>query len=146
MSSVNADHKYDDIIHLPRHVSTKRAPMSMVDRAAQFSPFAALTGYDGVIRETARLTDSDKELDESSKVELNEKLQIIAGMIEQLPEVTIVHFQKDLRKAGGAYISTTGRVKKIDLYEQEIVLTDRTRIPIDGIYQIDSPVLQQHLY
>ena len=133
--------KYDDIIHLSRPVSGRHAPMSMIDRAAQFSPFAALTGYDGVIRETARETDVRTELTETAKAELNEKLQMIAEVIDTQPEVTVVHFCADQRKSGGSYLITAGKVKKIDLYEQVLMLQDGSRIPIHQIYQIDSPML-----
>lgn len=129
-------HKYDDIIHLPHHVSDRRVPMSRADRAAQFSAFAALTGYDAVIRESGRLTDMRTELDEDSKAMLNEKLQMILETIDEQPRVTITFFQPDERKAGGAYVSVSGRVKKIDEYARAVILTDGTAIPIGQIYQI----------
>lgn len=130
-------HQYDDIIGLPHHVSSKRAPMSRIDRAAQFSPFAALTGYEAVIQETGRLTATQAELDEGRKAELNEKLTGILEIIDAQPCVTITYFRPDDRKTGGAYISVTGRVKKLDLYEQRIVLTDGRQIPIGQIHLID---------
>ncbi len=128
--------KYDDIIHLSRPVSTRHTPMSRYDRAAQFSPFAALTGYDGVIAETARLTDRQVELDEGGKAELDEKLREIQTRISDMPQVTVTYFREDGRKDGGAYITVTGRVKKIDQYTQMLVFLDGSGIDIGQIYQI----------
>lgn len=136
MNSINRTHKYDDIINLPHHVSSTRAKMPISDRAAQFSPFAALTGYDAAVKETARLTDERIELDESSKTILNEKLQIIMERIQERPEITVTYFLPDEKKAGGAYANVTGCVKKIDEYERTVVMTDGTKIPIDHIYEI----------
>lgn len=130
------DHKYDDILHLPHPVSRRRGRMSNADRAAQFSPFAALTGFDATIEEAARLTDRRIELDEGGKELLNEKLQEILETIHTQPRVTITHFIYDERKAGGAYISTTGRVKKIDEYSRSVLFTDGTAIPISEILDI----------
>lgn len=123
-------HKYDDIIHLPHPVSQRRSRMTSYDRAAQFSPFAALTGYDAVIEETARLTDSRIELDQGAVEQLNERLLEIRDSISSRPLVTLTWFRRDERKAGGAYIRATGCVKKIDSYTNTIVLTDGTVIPI----------------
>lgn len=130
-------HKYDDIINLPHHVSPKRTRMSNYDRAGQFSPFAALTGYDGVIAETARLTESEIELDEGGKALLNEKLRRILERIDVQPQVVITCFQPDERKLGGAYVTVIGRVKKIDGYSQSVVLTDGNVISIERIYGIE---------
>ena len=130
------DHKYDDILYLPHPVSRRRGRMSNYDRAAQFSPFAALTGFDATIEEAGRLTDRRIELDEAEKELLNEKLQEILEHIDAQPQVTITHFVDDQRKAGGAYISTTGRVKKIDTYSRAILFTDGTAIPVSEIVGI----------
>lgn len=130
------DRKYDDILRLPHPVSGRRGRMSNADRAAQFSPFAALTGFDAAIAETARLTDRRIELDESGKELLNEKLWEILETIDSQPQVTITHFVYDERKAGGAYVSTTGRVKKIDVYSRTILFTNGTAIPISEILDI----------
>ena len=130
------DHKYDDILYLPQPVSRRRSRMSNYDRAAQFSPFAALTGFDATIEEAGRLTDRRIELDEAEKELLNEKLQEILEHIDAQPQVTITHFVYDQRKAGGAYISTTGRVKKIDTYSRAILFTDGTAIPVSEIVGI----------
>ena len=130
-------HRYDDIIHLSRPVSKKRSPMSNFDRAAQFSPFAALTGYDAVIAETGRLTDIQIELDEGGKALLDEKLQIIREHLEEQPKVKLTVFCPDSRKSGGAYETITGNVKKIDPVARILVLTGGEVIPVDRIYGIE---------
>lgn len=129
---------YDDIINLLHHVSASRPRMSALDRAAQFSPFAALTGYDDAVKETARLTDERVELDESSKAALNERLLMIQGQLDDQPQVSIIYFQPDDKKAGGTYITATGSVKKIDEYERTAVMKDGTKISIDDIIKIDG--------
>lgn len=139
MHPAGGEHKYDDIIHLPHHVSNKRAPMSMTDRGAQFSPFAALTGYDAAIRETARLTDMPVELTESSQAALDETLRRIARSPDTQPEVSVTYFRPDDRKAGGAYITQTGRVKKVDGYGKRILFTDGTAVCFDRILIIECP-------
>ena len=116
--------KYDDIINLPHKQSTRRSHMSLYDRAAQFSPFAALTGHDAAIKETARLTDQKVELDEGSKERLNMRLQLILENLNSTPEVTITYFLPDEKKAGGAYVDAVGTVKKVDEYEQIVVMRD----------------------
>ena len=129
--------RYEDIIHLPRPVSKKRSPMSNFDRAAQFSPFAALTGYDAVIAETGRLTDQCIELDEGGKALLDEKLQTIREHLAEQPEAKLTVFCPDSRKTGGAYEEITGRVKKIDPVTRCIVLTRGEVVSIDRIYGIE---------
>lgn len=129
---------YDDIINLPHHTSASRPHMSAYNRAAQFSPFAALTGYDNAIKETARLTGKIIELDEYNKADLNERLNMIQDQIDGRPEVSISYFQPDKMKPGGAYITATGYVKKIDAYERIVVLQDDTKIPINEIIEIDG--------
>ena len=129
---------YDDIINLPHHVSSSRPHMSSFDRAAQFSPFAALTGYDNAVKETARLTEERIELDESRKAALNERLCIIQDTLVELPTVIITYFQPDKKKSGGAYVTATGSVKKIDEYVRTVVMHDTTKIPIDEILSIDG--------
>lgn len=131
---------YDDIINLPHHASTSRPHMSAHDRAAQFSPFAALTGYNAAITETGRLTDKRVELDEYRKADLNERLCKIQDQIDEQPEVSITYFQPDKKKSGGAYITVTGCVKKIDAYERTVVMQDDTNIPIDGIFEIEDEI------
>ena len=125
--------KYNEIMNLPHHVSKTRPQMAMSDRAAQFAPFAALTGYDDAVKETGRLTDDKIELEESSLNELNAKVQLLRENLADGPEITFTYFKPDERKAGGAYLSTTGTVKKIDDYERLIVLQDGTKLPMDDI-------------
>ncbi len=128
---------YDDIIHLPHHVSATHPHMSAIDRAAQFSPFAALTGYDAAIKETARLTDKRVELDESMKDALSNNLQMIADRLKEHPEIAITYFQPDAKKNGGAYVIVINTVKKIDVYKRIVVMTDGIVIPVDEIISID---------
>ena len=130
--------QYADIINQSRPVSLKHPPMSMLNRAAQFSPFAALTGYDATVKETARLTDEKIVLDEYAKSMLSDKLQMIAEHIDDLPEVTFTYFVPDKKKSGGAYVSVTGTVKEIDEFERIVVLGNGTKIPIRDIYEIES--------
>ncbi len=131
---------YDDIINLPHHTSQKRQRMSLYDRAAQFSPFAALTGHSDAIDETARLTDRKLELDEKTKVILNEKLQIINENIKSKPTVNITYFIPDKLKAGGAYVRKSGSVKKLDSVARLITMDDRTVIPLDDVYDISGEI------
>ena len=132
---------YDDIINLPHHTSPTRPRMSMSDRAAQFSPFAALTGYDAAVKETARLTDRRIELDEYEKAELNRKLCILAEHQKEALLVELTFFQPDMRKEGGAYIHRTGVFWKLDLEKGRLLLEDRTAIPIEELrtLEIRSP-------
>lgn len=136
MSLVN-EHKYDDIINLPHHVSTRHPQMPLADRAAQFSPFAALTGHEAAILETARLTDTFVELDEDRKAELNEQLQLLRETQSQKPEIEVTCFQPDPKKSGGAYMTIRGRVKKIDEYNRQLLLTDGTVLPMKYLYSIE---------
>lgn len=131
--------RYDDIIDLPHHISTVRAPMSMSDRAAQFSPFAALTGYDDAIRETGRLTDTEAELTEDMLCALDQKFSALAEHLGEKPTVCITYFQPDSRKAGGAYVTASGIVKKLDPVERLIRLTSGIVIPMAHITDISFP-------
>jgi len=131
---------YDDIIYLPHSSSTTHPHMSAYDRAAQFAPFAALTGHDAAITETARLTETRVELDEYSKEDLNQRLRIIQDQMDEQPEVSITYFQPDQRKSGGAYITAVGYIKKIDEYERTVVMQDDTRISIDQIIAIEGEI------
>lgn len=137
MKQINA-FPYEDILYLPHHRSGHRAPMSMIDRAAQFSPFAALTGYEAIIEETGRITDARTELTETEKSRLNEKLQRIADGIAAQPKISVTVFRPDAYKSGGAYIKITGFLKKVDSAERGLLLTDGTWIPVDDIYDIDA--------
>ena len=133
---------YDDIINLPHHVSATHPHMTAIDRAAQFSPFAALTGYDSAIKETARLTDERIELDEYIKDALRDRLQIIADRMKEHPEIAITYFQPDAKKNGGAYVTAMSMVKKIDEYERVVVMTDGTAVPMDEIISIDGQIFE----
>lgn len=137
---------YDDIINLPRHVSATRPRMTAVNRSAQFSPFAALTGYDAAIKETARLADERVELDEYIKDALSDRLQIIADRIKEHPEIAITYFQPDAKKNGGAYVTVVNTVKKIDKYERVVVMTDGAVIPIDEIISIDAEIFESMVF
>lgn len=128
--------RYEDILYLPHHVSKTRPSMSLHDRAAQFSPFAALTGYDDVITETGRLTQSRSELTEGEKLRLDELLQEIQERMEKRPLVSFLCFQEDARKEGGAYKTVTGNVKKLDEVQKAVIFTDGTVIGIEQIYDI----------
>ena len=128
--------KYDDIIHLPHHVSTTHHRMSMLERAAQFQPFRALTGYEDAVRETARLTDDRVELTEDEKALLDGKLQRLADNLASHPLVTVTYFQPDKKKAGGAYVTATGQLKKIDDYEGVLILLGGERVIIEDILNI----------
>ena len=128
---------YSDIINLPHHVSKKHPQMPMEARAAQFAPFAALTGYDAVIHETARLTDRQVELEEYDNERLNRKFSELMTILDNHPEITVSYFQPDERKAGGSYISVSGTVKKIDTYEHLLWMDDGTKISIADIMDID---------
>lgn len=136
------EHRYDDIINLPHHVSKSHPHMSTLDRAAQFSPFAALTGYEGAIKETARLTNKRMELEETAKNVLDEKLRIVHEQLSSQPEIEITYFQPDEKKTGGAYVSAVGIVKKIDRYERTVVMQDETRIPIEEIIRITGEIFK----
>lgn len=138
----NDDRIYDDIIVLPHHVSVTRAHMSISDRAAQFSPFAALTGYEAAIKETARLTEERIELDENSRAVLDEKLNVVMEQIADHPKITITYFQPDAKKAGGSYIETVGQIRKIDEYTREIVMMDRSQIPLDEVIALDGELFR----
>ena len=130
------NNRYDEIMGLPHHVSKTRPQMPMSDRAAQFAPFAALTGYDAAIKETGRLTDERIELDEEALTALDRKYQLLIEALDDAPEVTIIYFQPDERKAGGQYVSATGTVKKVDTFGRRILLQDGTRIPLDSVYDL----------
>ena len=120
------NNRYDEIINLPHHVSKTRPQMPMSDRAAQFAPFAALTGYDSAIKETGPLTALDM------------KYQLLMDAFDDAPEVTITYFQPDERKAGGKYVSAVGAVKKIDDFERRITMQDGAKIPMDDVLSIEG--------
>lgn len=130
---------YDDIIHLSRPVSAKHSPMSREARAAQFSPFAALTGYEAAVQETARLTDTRAQLDDGQIDVINRQLVSLKARIGEQPTATITFFLPDSRKEGGAYQTVSGAVRKIDEMEQLLWMADGTKIPIPDIYEVICP-------
>ena len=134
------NNRYNEIINLPHHVSKTRPQMPMSDRAAQFAPFAALTGYDAAIKETGRLTDEKIEMDEEALNILNMKFQILVDSLDDEPEVTFTYFKPDERKAGGAYIEVTGTVKKVDDFERLIVMQNGTKMQMDDILNIEGEI------
>ncbi|HIT59415.1 MAG TPA: hypothetical protein IAC39_06865 [Candidatus Faeciplasma pullistercoris] len=136
---------YEDIINLPHHVSKTRPQMSLIERAAQFSPFSALDGYDDAVDETARLTDRQAALSDDARTELDRKMQFLKDMISLHPEVTAVYFLPDLKKEGGAYLTAIGRVKKLDDFERAMVFDDGSVIPYDSILAISGEVFPEEL-
>lgn len=130
--------KYDDMLQLPHHVSASRKPMAITARAAQFAPFAALSGYDAEVQEAGRLTDRPIEPDEYEKEALNARLQLLARHLREKWIVSLVFFQPDERKAGGAYVTRTGTVKKLYETERLLTLTDGTVIPLDDLIALDG--------
>ena len=127
---------YADIIDLPHHISQRHPQMPMKKRAAQFSPFAAVSGHDEAILETARVTEKRIELSEEEMALLDEKLQHIQEHIKEQPEITVTYFQPDDKKNGGAYVTVTGPAKRIDLYSHMLALSNGILIPINGIIAI----------
>ena len=135
--------KYDDIIDLPNPSPKSRPRMPMIDRAAQFAPFAALTGYEAVVAEAARLTDIRSELSEDMKTIINDKMQMIVDNLSKEPFVTITYFVPDKRKSGGAYVEVAGIVEKIDEYEHCVIMKDDTKIQIEQIRAIESELFNE---
>jgi hypothetical protein len=138
---MDSEHKYDDIINLEHHISKTHKQMSMQNRAAQFAPFAALTGYEEAVKETARFTEQKIELDEELNNILDEKLRLIQSQIKNTPEITVIYFVPDDKKRGGKYQKITGKIKKIDDYNKFIIFTDGKYIPIKDIIDISGETL-----
>ena len=135
--------KYDDIINLPHPTSQRHPRMPIRDRAAIFSPFAALSGHGAAIAETARLTERRMELDEDTKAELDRRQAVLLAHIGEQPEVTVTWFQPDERKDGGAYVTTTGRLKKLDTVQRVLVLLDGTSIPLEDVAGLEGDIFQE---
>ena len=133
-------HRYKDIINLPHHVSKKHPQMPAMNRAAQFAPFAALTGHGAAIAETARQTDSFMELDEDQKEQLDRQLGLIQRNLGQKPAIEATYFQPDARKAGGAYATAAGRIRKVDFYERMLVMEDGTEVPMKAVVGMEGEV------
>ena len=129
---------YEDMLKLPHPVSQRHKRMDRLDRAAQFAPFAALTGHEVAIKETARLTEEEIELDENSKELLDFRLQYLQEHMSEQPEVTVTYFCPDEKKAGGAYETMTGKVKKVDAYAGELVFTDGRRIALGTVIELEG--------
>jgi hypothetical protein len=142
----NDNNRYDDIINLPHHVSNNHPQMSAIERAAQFAPFAALTGYDSSVKEEARLTDKKIEMDEDMIAVLDEKIRIIQELLPDCPEVEITYFIPDENKDGGQYVSVTGGVVRVDNYERSIVMEDQLIIPIKDIIDIKCDMVDSDLF
>ncbi len=134
---------YSKIINLPHHQSATRKRMSNYDRAAQFAPFAALTGHDEAIKETARLTDDYMEMGEDRLGELSAKIQLLIDKLSEQPEITVVYFIPDERKSGGSYAEKTGIVRIIDEYERKLVFYDGDKILIDRVADFKGEILSQ---
>ena len=133
---------YDDILHLPHPTSNRHPRMPIVDRAAQFSPFAALTGHGAAIEETARVTDRRIELDEDAKEQLDQTLQLLLERMDEQPEITVTWFSPDKKKAGGQYHTATRKLKRIDSREGRLILTDGNQIPLEDLLEIRSESFQ----
>ena len=132
--------KYDDIISLPHPTSRKHPRMSAIDRAAQFSPFAALTGYEDTIEETGRLTEQPVELWEDARMELDRRQQILLENVALSPEISVRYFSPDRKKDGGAYVTVSGRLKSVDPLTRVLQLQNGTHIPLDDIVTLESPL------
>ena len=137
MKTEDAEKKYGDIIHLPHHVSSVHPHMPVSDRAAQFAPFAALTGYGDVIKETARQTDEGPDLSEDEKQELNYKIQLACALPGENPEIVLTYFVQDEKKSGGAYHTARGKIRRIDPDAGQIILEDGLRIRLDCVVDIE---------
>ena len=131
---------YEDIVNLPHHVSETRPQMSRTDRAAQFSPFAALTGHDAAVQETARRTQPRIETAEDKRCELDFKLQLLTSLLPSHPAVTVTYFVPDLRKLGGAYVTEEKALKRIDHHKHILLMTDGTEISAEDVVELDSPL------
>ena len=136
---------YDDIINLPHPTSKQHPRMPIRDRAAIFSPFAALSGHGAAIAETARLTEQRIELDEDTRAELDWRQAILLEHIGEQPEVTITWFQPDEKKDGGTYVTTTGRLKKLDTVQRVLVLLDGTSIPLEDVAGLEGDIFQEFI-
>ena len=129
---------YEDIVNLPPHISKKHPQPSMMDRAARFAPFAAITGYEEMVLEEARVTEEQIHLDEDAVALICEKINMIQEFIDEEPEIKITYFEPDKKKSGGAYITITGTPKRVDEYEQLLIMTDGKKIKFDSIYRLES--------
>ena len=127
---------YEEMLHMPHHVSGKHPQMSRYDRAAQFSPFAALTGHEAAVQEAARVTEGRAELDEGER--LNEILYTLLEKYQGHPDISVTYFCPDARKSGGRYVTETGRIQKLDTFRRTILLDNQSEIPMDQISNIQE--------
>lgn len=135
--------RYDDIIDLPHHVSDKRPQMSLHDRAAQFLPFAALTGYDDAVRESARVTDDRPELREDALELLDRRLSLLEAELASRPEITVTYFLQDEKKQGGAFVNKTGVIRRIDGCERKLLFEDGSAIPIADVLMLEGDLFSE---
>lgn len=138
-------HKYDKIKNHPRHVSQRHPQLSRASYAARFSPFAALTGYDDIVKEVARSTNEKYDLDEDAKLRLSNRLSVVLEHLEEKPEVSITYFEPDRKKTGGEYITVTGTVKNFDEIDRIIVMTDGKKIPVDELLDVKAKIIDEYL-
>ena len=135
--------KYDSIINLPHYELKNHKRMSTYSRAAQFSPFAALTGYSDSVKETARSTDKERNLSEDMKSKIDMKLQLIEEHIKERPKITVLYFVKDKKKSGGEYLEYTGNVRRIDIVGRNIIFVDKKIINLEDIYEINTEFMKE---
>ena len=129
---------YEDIVNLPRPTSKKHPEPSMMDRAARFAPFAAITDYEEMVLEEARVTEDRITLDENALSLLNEKLNILQKFSDKTPKIKVTYFEPDKKKSGGAYVTVTGLVKRIDTYKKMLIINDGKKIPMENIFSLES--------
>lgn len=129
---------YDEMLYMPHPVSRKHPQMSRYDRAAQFSPFAALTGHEAAVQEAARVTEERAELDEGEKERLNEILYTLLEKYQGHPDISVTYFCPDKRKSGGKYVTETGKIQKLDTFRRTIRLDNQSEIPLDQISNIEE--------
>ena len=139
---MNEKFPYEDIVNLPRPISKKHPQPPLSERAARFAPFAAITGYEEMVLEEARVTEKQIELDECALILLNEKLNILQNNLSQSPEITVTYFAPDKKKAGGAYVSISGAVRQIDSYSKLLILENDKKIRVEDIYQLDGDIFR----
>ena len=135
-------HKYDDMIGLGHHISRSHPPMARIKRAAQFASFDALTGFGAAIHEAGRETEEKKELSEDMIDMINARLAVIQQHIKELPNIAVTYFLPDDKKAGGRYVTVSGNVRKLDGIERAIIMTDRTKIPIEDVRYIEGELFR----
>ena len=134
---------YNDLVNLPHHVSASRQPMSSADRAAQFAPFAALTGYEDAVAEAGRITGTHIELDEQQQVELNRRFNLLMTNITRLPEVEVEYFVPDMLKSGGEYVVYRGVIKKVSISDKRIIFQDDTVIQLNMVVALNGKIFDE---